>query len=75
LIAIYLGYEIVIVVVVEYDEKLLLPLLMETKKLLMFEKVEMNFNLHSQVYSKGLFHTTKTTNTYRDIVSRVFVGC
>jgi hypothetical protein len=71
----YLGYEIVIVVVVEYDENLLLPLLMETKKLLMFKNVQMTSNLHSQVDSKGLFHTTTITNTYRDIVSRVFFGC
>jgi len=33
-------------------------------------------NFHSQVDSKGLFHTTTTTiDTYRVIVSRVFVGC
>ncbi len=47
------------------DENLLLFLLMETNKLLMFDKVEKAFDLHSQVDSKGLFHTiATTTNTY-----------
>ncbi len=42
----------------------------------MFDNVEMTSNLHSQVDSKGLFHTTTiTTNTFKDILSRVFVGC
>jgi hypothetical protein len=49
---------------------------MKANKLLMFDNVEMTFNFHSQVDSKGLFHTTTTTiDTYRDIVSGVFVGC
>ncbi len=70
----YLGYESK--QVVKYDEILLLPLRMEANKLLMFDNVEMTFNFHSQVDSKGLFHTTTTTiDTYRVIVSRVFVGC
>jgi hypothetical protein len=36
----YLGHGIVVVMVVEYDEKLLLPLIMEASKLLMVNKVE-----------------------------------
>ncbi len=36
----YLGHGIVVVMVVEYDEKLLLPLIMEVSKLLMVNKVE-----------------------------------
>ncbi len=49
--------------VVKNDEKLLLPLLMETNKLLKLNKVREAFDLHSQVDSKGLFHTTTTTTT------------
>jgi hypothetical protein len=60
-----LGHENVVVVVVKYDEKLLLPLLMKTNKLLKPNMVGEAFDLHSQVDSKGLFHTTTTTtNTY-----------
>jgi hypothetical protein len=36
----FLGHENAIVVVVEYDEKLLLPLLMVNNKLLMLDRVE-----------------------------------
>jgi hypothetical protein len=68
-----LGHENATAMVVEYDKKLLLPLLMMANKLLMLDKVEEACNLHSQVDSKGLFHTT-ITNTYMDIVSRELVG-
>jgi hypothetical protein len=57
------------------DENLLLFLLMETNKLLMFDKVENAFDFHSQMYFEGLFHTiATTTNTYMNIVSREPVG-
>jgi hypothetical protein len=70
-----LGHENAIAMVVEYDEKLLLPLLMVTNKLLMLDRVEEACNLHSQVDFEGLFHTTTTitTNTYMNIVSRELV--
>jgi hypothetical protein len=43
---------------------------MERNKLLMFDKVEEAFNLHSQVDFEGLFHTIEPTiNTYMNIVS------
>lgn len=61
----YLGHENVVVVVAKNDDKLLLPLLMETNKLLKPNRVGQAFDLHSQVDSKGLFHTKTTTkNTY-----------
>jgi hypothetical protein len=58
-----LGHENVAIVVAKNDEKLLLPLLMETNKLLKPNRVGEAFDLHSQVYFKGLFHTTTTTTT------------
>lgn len=58
-----MSHENVVVVVVKNDEKLLLPLLMETNKLLKPNKVGEAFDLHSQVDSKGFFHTTTTTTT------------
>jgi hypothetical protein len=58
-----LGHENVVIVVAKNDEKLLLPLLMETNNLLKPNRVGGAFDLHSQVDSKGSFHTT-TTNTY-----------
>jgi hypothetical protein len=64
-----------IVVVVEYDEKLLLPLLLEINKLLMHAKVKTTYNIHSQVDYEVLFHTTTTTiDTYTNIVSKELVG-
>jgi hypothetical protein len=36
----YLGHGIVVVMIGEYDEKLLLPLLMEVPKFLMLNRVE-----------------------------------
>jgi len=78
LVTMFLGHENAIVVIFEYNEKLLLPLLMMASKLLMLERVEKACNLHSQVDFEGLFHTTTTTtittNTYMDIVSRELVG-
>jgi len=75
LVTMYLGCEIVIIVVVKYDENLFLFLSMEVNKLLMLDKVEMAFGLDSQIDFKDLFHiTTTTTNTHRDIVSSELVG-
>jgi hypothetical protein len=45
----YLGNENVLIVVIKYDEKLLLFLLMEVNKLLMSNKARKTFNIHSQV--------------------------
>ncbi len=56
----YLGCENVADLVVEYDENVLLPLMTKTNKLLMFHRVEMSYDLHSQVDFKGLFHNTTT---------------
>jgi hypothetical protein len=57
-----LGSENVVDLVVEYDENLLLPLLTK-KKMLKFDKVEVSYDLHSQVDFKGLFHTTTIRHT------------
>jgi hypothetical protein len=60
---------------IEYDEKILLLLLMEVKKLLIFNKVETTFDFHSQADSKVLFQTIMTiANTCKDIVSKELVG-
>jgi hypothetical protein len=75
LVTMYLGCEIVTIVVVKYDEFFLLLLSMEVNKLLMPNKVEMAFGLDSQIDCKGPFHTTTTTiNTHKNIVSRELVG-
>jgi hypothetical protein len=65
----YLGHENVIILVTKYDENLLLPLLMEANKLLMFNRANMAFDLHSQVDYEGFFHIKTTINTYMDILS------
>ncbi len=65
LVTMYVGCEIIVVVIVEYDINLLL----------MPDRVETTCNLHSQVDFEGLFHTTTTiTYTYKDIMSRELVG-
>ncbi len=69
-----MGHENAIIVVVKYDEKLLLPLLMETNKFLMFNWVETTSNLHSKGDYEGLFHTSTIADTYKDIVSRELIG-
>jgi hypothetical protein len=70
----FLGHQNVAIVVAKYDEKILLQLLMELNKLLMFEKVKTTFNFHLENDSKGLIHTTSTTiDTLKDIVSRELV--
>jgi hypothetical protein len=43
----YLGCENFVVIVVGYDEKLLLLLLMEVNKLFIFDKIETTFDFHS----------------------------
>ncbi len=63
----FLGHENVVIMVVEFDEKTLFPLLIEANKLLMFDKVEEAFDLHSQMDSKGSFHSTTTTHTHTHI--------
>jgi hypothetical protein len=65
----YLGCENVVDLVVEYDENLLLPLLTKTNKLLMFHRVEMSYDLHSQVDFKGLFHSTTTRHIHKHHVN------
>lgn len=51
LVTMYLGHENVILVI-KYDEKLLLLLLMEANKLLMSNKARKAFSIHSQVVIK-----------------------
>lgn len=61
-------------VVVKYDEKLLLPLLIEASKLLKSISVEEIENLQFQDNAKYLFHPTSTTvDIYRDLVSKELV--
>jgi len=73
-ISMYLGHENVVIVVIKYDEKLLLLLLMEANKLLMSNKARKAFNIHSQVVIKVYLHHNNNNNTYRDIMSRKFIG-
>ncbi len=54
-VSMYLGHENVVIVVIKYDEKLLLLLLMEANKLLMSNKARKAFNIHSQVVIKVYF--------------------
>ncbi len=69
----YLGCENV-VIVIKYDEKSLLPLLLEANKLLMFTSVKEIEDLQSQVNAKKLFHTTRTNaNNYRNLVLKELV--
>jgi hypothetical protein len=71
----YLGRDCTIVVVIEYDEKLFLPLLIKASKLLMHVSVEEIEIFQFQNNAKNLFHPiTKIVDTYKDLVSRKFVG-
>jgi hypothetical protein len=71
----YLGHEIIVLVILRYNEKLLLPFLMEAHKLLKFNSVEMVEDLELQVNYKYLFQTMGTTiNTYKDFVSQELIG-
>jgi hypothetical protein len=76
LVTMFLGCENTTIIIVKYDENLLVPLLMEANKLLILDRVEKKFDLHSQVDFEGLFHTTTTTtlDTYMDIISKELVG-
>ncbi len=75
LVTMFMGHENVAFEIVKYDEKLLMLLLIEGNKFLMFSKVEVIFDLHSKVNSKGLFHITSSiVETYKDIVSKELVG-
>jgi hypothetical protein len=62
-------------VVVKYDEKLLLPLLIEASKLMISISVEEIENLQFQDNAKYLFHPISITiDIYRDLVSMELVG-
>jgi hypothetical protein len=73
LITMFMGHENASLVVANYDEKLLLPLLMEENKFLMLNMVETTSNLHSKGDSEGLFHTPTIVNRYKDNESRELV--
>ncbi len=61
--------------VVLYDEKLLLPLLIEVAKLLMHVSIEEVEDLQSLVHAKNMFHTTTTiANIYKDLFLREPIG-
>jgi hypothetical protein len=69
----FLGCENV-VIVIKYDEKSLLPLLLEANKLLMFASVKEIEDLQSQVNAKDLFHSTRlNANNYRNLVLKELV--
>jgi hypothetical protein len=70
LVITYLGNENVIAIVVECDEKLLLPLLMEWNKLSILANVEVVENLQSQIDVEYLFHITTHVETCMDFMSR-----
>jgi hypothetical protein len=63
LVITYLGWENVVILVAEYDEKLFLPLLIEVAKLLMPIRGEKIENLTSQVNFEDIFFTI-TINVY-----------
>ncbi len=60
LIIVFLGYENVDVIIVKYNQQLLLPLLTKTTKLLMHVSVEEVENLQFQSNVENLFLTTST---------------
>jgi len=60
LVTAFLGLEIVIAIVVNYDQKLLLSLLTKGTKLLMCASVKETKNLQSQGNVEDLFQTTST---------------
>jgi hypothetical protein len=69
LVAMFMGHQNAILVVIEYDEKLLMPSLMEANNFLMHDNIEATYDLHSKGNYEGLFHTTSTTtNIYKDSV-------
>lgn len=71
----YLGHEIIVLMILRYNEKLLLPFLMEAHKLLKFNNVEMVEDFELQVNYKYLFQTMGTTiDTYKDFVSQELIG-
>jgi hypothetical protein len=75
LVVMYLGWENVDALVVEYDDELLLPLIIEVTKLLMPSSGAKFENLMTQVNYDDLFFTTIINeNSYRDLVSRELVG-
>ncbi len=66
LVITYLGPKNAIIVVVEYDEKLLLPLLMKVNKLLMLTNVKEIEECQFKVNVEDLFHTiTTNANIYK----------
>ncbi len=75
LVVMYLDWENVDAFVVEYDDELLLPLLIEVTKLLMPSSGAKFENLVIQVNYEDLFFTTIiNVNNYGDLLSREFVG-
>jgi hypothetical protein len=75
LVTMFMCCENVALVIAEYDEKLVMLLLMKANKFLMFGRVEVTFELHSEGDSKVLFHITSLiTETCKDIVSKELVG-
>jgi hypothetical protein len=63
LVTTYLGWENVVILVAEYNEKLFLPSLLEVAKLLMLIRGEKIENLTSQVNFEDVFLTI-TINVY-----------
>jgi hypothetical protein len=75
LVTMYLGQKNVVALIFEYDDELLLTLLIEATKLLMFSNGAKFENLVTQVNFENLFFTIITNaNTYKDLVSRKLVS-
>jgi hypothetical protein len=75
LIIVFLDYENGVVIVVEYDQQFVLPLLTKTTKLLMLASVEKVEDLQSQGNAEDFFQTISTNvDTNKDLVSREFIG-
>ncbi len=74
LVTTYLNCENV-VVVAEYDEELMLPLLTKITKLLMPTSVEDDEHMQFQGNAENIFHITSTNvNTHKGLVPRKLVG-
>ncbi len=75
LVTMYLGQENVVALVAEYDDEIILRLLIKVRKLLVLSNGAKFENLVTQVNSKNLVFTTiMNVNTYRDLVSRKLIG-
>ncbi len=71
LVTIYVGHNNAIILVVEYDQELLLPLLMEVDKLAMLVIVDKLDASSLEIGNENFFYTTNTIlDTLKDLVGK-----